>query len=76
MTSKKLQKMYSEYWNKVESSVLDDMNRVFKTKENDNSNFAANRAAIAHNAAFVATNEHHKICENDQVKKVDAKNNQ
>ena len=69
MKSKKMEKMYPKYWEIIESQVMDDMNNTFDVQNNDSSKFLKQRQRIAYNAAFFATHEHHKIYEQDKVKK-------
>ena len=51
-----LKKKYSDFWEEVESGVMDDLNHLFETEKNDDSEFYKKRQVIAHNAAFIACN--------------------
>jgi hypothetical protein len=57
-----LQKKYPELWERVESVMLDDIAHINKSKSASIPDVVAKR--IAHNAAFMACSEHHKLANN------------
>lgn len=65
VTVNDLKKLYPEYWQNVEAAVLEDMrqcmpqNLVSMSKDSEQIKYCRLHR-IAHNAAFMATREHHK----------------